>query len=321
MYQIHNIEAGVSDPSSVKTLVGNGFTVSTNPLLTTFGRADSAGNVGIWATDATGTLRLIPTTTNTSGVTTVGASSRARSAPGWASHELALGSSYTPYNNSGVTYPDGGNGAFDITTANANAYSRTALANAQLDPNTIVNDGNQCPTGWTACNGGLSEANKISVLRDSGQYDSFTLPGPWAHRPDNYIAAGQVLPVPTPMTSGPAHTISFLGAASTSDSVNGASVNATITYTDGHTQVVTVTFADWTQNVTTSPVGGDIVVAQCACRASAATGVLDGTTVFMYATPDLTLLDNGNPVPADVQIASITLGTNASVHIFSIALA
>jgi hypothetical protein len=319
--QIHNIEAGVPDPRSVRTRVATGYTVSTYPLLTTFGRADSAGNVGIWATDANGTLWLIPTMTNSSGVTTVRGTLRQRSASGWASHEVALGDSYAQYNNSGVANANGGNTPFDVTTANTYAYALQATRDAQLDPNTIVNDGaGGCPSGWTSCSGGLSNANTVAVLRDSGLYDTFTMPGPWAHRPDNYAAAGQVVPAPVPNTSGPAHTISFLGAASTSDNVNGASVNATITYTNGHTQVVTVTFANWLQDVTTSPIGGDIVVARCAYRAVAASGATDNTPAFVFATPDLTLLDNGNPLGANVQIASITLGTNSSVHLFSIAI-
>jgi hypothetical protein len=321
LFQIHNIEAGVPDPGSVRTQIASGFTAAAYPLMTTFGRADTAGNVALWVTDAAGTLKLVPTSTTSTGVTTVGGM-RPRSAPGWGTHELAVGGSYTPYNNSAVGFENTSNGIFDLTTDNGSAYAGGGLRDAHLAPGTVVNDGSGgCPTGWTTCTGGLSTGNTIFVARGGDQYDSFRLPGPWAHRSDNYVAAGQTLAVPTPNTSGPAHTISFLGAASTRDNVNGASVNATLTYTNGHTQVVPITFADWTHDVATGPIGGTIAVARTTYRITASTGAVDPTATYVFATPDLILLDNGNPPAGGVQIASVTLASNSAVHVFSIAVA
>jgi predicted alpha-1,2-mannosidase len=65
---------------------------------------------------------------------------------------------------------------------------------------------------------------------------SYLWPGTTAAQPDNDIAGGQVIP------ADGAGSISFLGSAS-----NGPSTGtAKVTYTDGTTQDVSVTFSDWT---------------------------------------------------------------------------
>lgn len=55
-------------------------------------------------------------------------------------------------------------------------------------------------------------------------------------------------------------------------------------------------------------------------RTVAATGADDPTTTYLFATPEITLLDGGAPLAADVQIASVKLGTNAAVHVFAMAV-
>jgi hypothetical protein len=320
VYLMHDVVGGTGDPAASATAVATGVTTAAYPLLTSPGLADNNGNLPLWATDANGRLVLIPTTTSSAGVTSVFAPTPISQA-GWAGHEIALGSSYPTYDNRGIAAAGTPNGAFDTTTANAFAYSADALATATVDPDAIVNDGSGgCPTGWTSCVAGLGSTTAVALPNDLGGFDTFALPAPWANRRDNYTAAGQVLPVPVPETSGPAHTIRFLGAAATTDVANGASVNATVTYTDGHTQTVTVTLANWTQDLGTAPVAGDTTVATMDHRAVAATGAADPTTNYLFATAGIILRDNGAALPADVQIASVRLGTNAAVHIFGIAV-
>jgi hypothetical protein len=320
VYQLHDIEAGIPDPSGSAIQVGDNDTFSSYPLLTTVGQADDNGNLAMWATDADGHLVLIPTTTDTSGVTTVG-SPAVRSDDGWASHEMTLGPSYVNYNNEGVGWDDGNTDPFDTASQNAFAYSSSATGEATFnDPNTLVNDGaGGCPTGWDSCDPSLGGFNTLFVPNGAG-LDRFVLPAPWAHRNDNYIAAGQVLPVGTPDNGQAAQHISFLGAAALDDPSTGASVDVTVTYTDGNTQTITITFADWTHNLAddSDPIGGDITVATMDHRLVASTGATDDTTTYLFATPDIALRDNGGAVPDGVQIASVTLGSNDSVHIFSV---
>jgi hypothetical protein len=320
LYVLHDVAAGIPDPASAAVVIGTGFTASVYPLLTTDGRPDASGDVPLWGATANGQLAIIPTTTTNAGVTRVG-SAQAVSGKSWASHEIALGASYPLYNNSGVAATGSPNQAFDTATTNSFTYNADALGNAIVDPNDIVNDGSGgCPTGWTACVPGLGSSTSIAIPNDQGTFDTFTMPAPWAHDRDNYVAAGQLLPVPVPGTSGPAHVIRFLGAAATTDTVNGASVPATVTYTDGHTQAITITFANWTQNVSAAPVAGNTIVATMDHRTVAATGADDPTTTYLFATPQIALLDNGALLGPQVQIASVRLGTNSAVHVFAIAL-
>jgi hypothetical protein len=95
--------AGISAPDTAKISVGTGFTATAYPLLTSVGRVGSEGNLPLWATDSTGILTMIPTTTSTAGVTTVTiAGARTLSAADWGNHQIALDGAYPVYNNSGV---------------------------------------------------------------------------------------------------------------------------------------------------------------------------------------------------------------------------
>jgi hypothetical protein len=60
---LDNIEAGIANPASAAIQVATGFTVSAYPLLTTVGRADSNGDLPLWAVNSSGVLLMIPTTT------------------------------------------------------------------------------------------------------------------------------------------------------------------------------------------------------------------------------------------------------------------
>jgi hypothetical protein len=131
---------------------------------------------------------------------------------------------------------------------------------------------------------------------------SFTWPndGPgWA---DNEVAAGQRLPV-----SGSGQ-ISFLGSAT-----NGAaSGTAVVAYSDGSTQPVPVTLADWTlDNGTAVPPAGEQTIASIAYRNG---GVPDTTATYLFATPPVSLA-------AGKQVVAVTLPTavtGGTMHIFAV---
>jgi hypothetical protein len=313
LYRLSNIEAGLSDPSSAaSTLAATGYDSASVPLLTG-GPVDGSGNLPLWGTDSAGRLDVIPTTT-TGGVTTIGAA-HAVSNASWATHEQALHASYARYNNEGIAASTGGNAPFDTTDATDHfAYADTALAGATLDNGAT----SFCASSTTVdCPTGVPAGGALAVPLSNGSY-SFTLPTPWAHRPDNYVAAGQVLPAPYDANFSPAQYIAFLGAATTPDGV--ASGTATITYTDGHTQQVTITFADWRHDTDAVPVGGNTEVASTAYRYDTATGAQDDTQTYLFASAEIQLLDGGAPLPNGVQIASVTLPNSSGIHIFSAAV-
>ena len=313
LYRLSNLEAGVSDPGTAAvTLASTGYDSASVPLLTG-GPVDGSGNLPLWGTDASGRLDVIPTTTG-NGVTTIG-TAHAVSDAGWAAHEQALQSSYAWYNNVGIADSGGGNPPFDTTDATDHfAYADTALAGATLDNGTV----GFCPSTSTVdCPVGVPAGGTLAVPLSNGFYN-FTLPTPWAHRPDNYVAAGQVLPAPYDPNFAPAQYITFLGCATTPGDV--ATGTATVTYTDGHTQQIAITFGDWRHDTDAAPAGGDTKVASTAYRYDTATGAQDDTPTYLFASAETQLLDGGAPLPGGVQIASVTLSSGSGVHIFSAAV-
>jgi hypothetical protein len=316
---IHNIEAGIPDPANAgTTLATSGYDRTSYPLLASVGRADTNGNLPLWTVDSTGALAVVPTTTTTAGTTTLAATGTALSSTNWRSHEQALQNSYQPYNNMGISN-DGNSeeSSFDNGTT-PHSYSVSALANATLSSNVT----SAClPIRTTPCPPGIINEGTVTVPQASGSSYTYTLPFPWAHRLDNYQAAGQVIPAPINLDAPPpAGHISFLGAASTAPAA-GATGTATVTYTDGHTQQITITLTDWTRGNDAFPLaGGNIVVATCAYRNNVTNGTQDAHHTYLYATAETALLDNGQPVPDGVQIASITLPVNSSIHIFGVAV-
>lgn len=85
---------------------------------------------------------------------------------------------------------------------------------------------------------------------------AFTWPASYSVIPDNYQAAGQVIPGVQITGSLTANTLAFLGTG-TNGSPSGT---ATITYTDGSTQTFTLVMTDWWAS---QPVTGDQLAAQC----------------------------------------------------------
>ncbi|GCF10929.1 hypothetical protein KDI_44930 [Dictyobacter arantiisoli] len=114
------------------------------------------------------------------------------------------------YNNVGITNDNApAIGAFDGN--NGSSYSAQALQSAGL------------------------------VANQNFGFNGYSFAWPAAGTLDNNIVAAQVLNVTPPVG---AKTVAFLGSA-----INGGtSGKATITYADGHTQVISLSFADWCNN-------------------------------------------------------------------------
>jgi hypothetical protein len=176
-----------------------------------------------------------------------------------------------PYNNIGTSddaAPAGG--SFDGSCS----YSAQALANAGVAPGaTITVNGVQ-----------------------------FLWPNATSGTQNNYLAAGQTLPVGSVAN---AQTLAFLGAAT-----NGAhSGTATITYTDGTTQTFTLAFSDWTLNGgTSSPIAGNTIAITTAYR-NTPTGREDVKTNVFYTA---VALQPGKTVQ------SVTLPSLWGLHVFAV---
>jgi putative alpha-1,2-mannosidase len=135
---------------------------------------------------------------------------------------------------------------------------------------------------------------------------NYSFPSAAAGDPDNVATGGQtvsVLPV-----SG-ATQIGFLGSAT-----NGPSTGtATIKYTDGSSQQVTLDFGDWTLNAGgSSPPSGDAVVAKTSYRDTS-----DGDS----QTVDTYLFSDSFAIPSGKTVQSVTLpdSTNqGDLHVFAI---
>ncbi|MBV9259043.1 MAG: hypothetical protein JO215_13600, partial [Ktedonobacteraceae bacterium] len=136
----------------------------------------------------------------------------------------------------------------------------------------------------------------------------FTWPDVQAGAPDNYQAAGQVIPV----TPAPNATIlAFLGS-----STNGPSAGtATITYADGSTQTFTLGFSDWTLNGGTSqPSYGNEISYEAPYRNNPrmANGKESVNTYVFYSSVNL---------EAGKTVQSVTLPTTViggQLHVFAV---
>ncbi|NHC46937.1 glycoside hydrolase family 92 protein [Motilibacter sp. K478] len=136
---------------------------------------------------------------------------------------------------------------------------------------------------------------------------SFTLPTVDPTLPDNISAGGQVIDA----TSLPATTtrLSFIASSVLGDT----RATATITYTDGTTQVVPVEVGDWTLggSATATPRFGNIGIVRTAYRNRGTDTSLAGTP-WLFATAPVTLT-------AGKQARSITLPSAPNLRVFAIA--
>jgi hypothetical protein len=187
-----------------------------------------------------------------------------------------------PYNNVGTT-SDGTPPAGASFDARGNDYSAQALAAVGITPGASVTAG-----GFT-----------------------FTWPSVTARSPDNVLATGQVIPLPT--TPG-ATTLAFLGAASDRP----LSGTATITYSDGSTTTATLDFDDWALLGSAPPAGpysDNSIVATMSYR-DTSTGAAETVPVYVFFN-SLTLDPSKTAVSVTLPTAT---GDIAGIHIFSMAI-
>ncbi|HET9170001.1 MAG TPA: endo-beta-N-acetylglucosaminidase H [Actinospica sp.] len=185
------------------------------------------------------------------------------------------GSSAVAYNNTGIG-TDGSSGAnFD---GGGYAYSAQALAAAGVTPGSRI-----------------TAAGK-----------TFTWPNVSAGTADNYQAGGQTVAV-----SGTSGSIAFLGA-----STNGPSHGtATVHFTDGTSQNVTLSFSDWTLNGGSASVQSGNTKAVTTSYRNTASGGRESVGTNVFATSPIKLT-------AGKTVAGVTLPSSANqgvLHVFAIA--
>jgi beta-glucosidase len=124
------------------------------------------------------------------------------------------------------------------------------------------------------------------------------------------VPAGQANTVTTAgqlvQLNGSGGTLSFLGTGT--NGVQSGSV--TVTYTDGTTSSGTITFADWYSNA--AVVGCTLVVTSPHWNRPAGSTLPADHPVSLYAS--------SIPLTAGKQVASISLPSNARLHVFATAV-
>ncbi|MFI5936456.1 GH92 family glycosyl hydrolase [Actinoplanes sp. NPDC051494] len=180
-----------------------------------------------------------------------------------------------------------------------------ALNNAGTTPDGQGNLGSMDLSDWSLSRNALATAGASpgADLPLAGTGTVFTWPSAEPGKPDNWIPHGQVVDVP----DAPAGTVAFLGLAT-----NGPSTGtATVRYTDGTTQPVTVTFGDWAG---AAPAGTTALVT-VAGRNNVNGTAGDGTFRVFATTP--VALDPAKIVDAVVLPDDVDKGI---MHIFDVAV-
>ena len=189
------------------------------------------------------------------------------------------------------------------------SYGGTAPAGTSYDNTGIENDGSSGASFDGSGNAYSAQALSAAGVNPGSQITSagttFTWPNVTAGTPDNYLASGQTIKM-----SG-SGSIAFLGAAT-----NGPSTGtATVTFTDGTTQSVTLAFSDWTLNGGSASVMSGNTVAVTNSYRDNSSGGKETVTTDVFATSPVTLT-------AGKTIAGVTLPSSANqglIHVFAIA--
>jgi beta-glucosidase-like glycosyl hydrolase len=207
---------------------------------------------------------------------------KAVSGPGSSSATASVAVPYSSfadaYDNAGIS--DDANTSAANLDGGGRSYSAQALANAtpSLTPGAQVN------------HDGLT----------------FTWPNAQPGTPDNVVAGGQTIAV-----SGSGSTLGFLGTADSGT----ASGNVTITYTDGSTQSVPLSFADWWAN---SAAGGSDILTSVPYINVGSGQTNQKVSVYAATVP----LESGKTVKY-VTLPDVSDGAvngQVAMHIFAVAL-
>ncbi|GGW64772.1 alpha-1,2-mannosidase [Streptomyces lucensis JCM 4490] len=179
------------------------------------------------------------------------------------------------------------------------AYDNTGVSDDTGDHDEADYDGG----GWSYSRQALAAAGLTPGGRGTVDGLAFTWPDSPAGRPDNASAAGQTIELPSP-----AQRLSFVGSA-----VNGnRRSEATVTYTDGTTATVGLSFTDWTVGGGGGTVQyGNEVVARTAYR-NVAGADKDPVATYVFATEPFA-------APAGKAIRSVRLPRDADLHVFTLA--
>ena len=135
---------------------------------------------------------------------------------------------------------------------------------------------------------------------------TFTWPDSPRGMPDNVRAAGQTLDLSWVPPS--ATKLSFVGSSTGGN----RAATAPLTYTDGTTETIDLSFSDWTLGGGSGSVQFDnFVVAQTPYRNRNGTDS-DTVKTYVFATSPFT-------IPTGKKVKSVTLPVNTGIHIFSVA--
>ncbi|GAB7110172.1 GH92 family glycosyl hydrolase [Streptomyces phaeofaciens JCM 4814] len=179
------------------------------------------------------------------------------------------------------------------------AYNNTGVSDDAGDHDEADYDGG----GWSYSRQALAAAGLTPGGRGTVERLTFTWPASPNGRPDNVSATDQTLGLPSGATK-----LSFVGSA-----VNGNQrTTATVTYSDGATDSVDLSFTDWTVGGGGGTVQyGNVVVARSAYR-NVAGADKDPVATYVFATKPFS-------APEGRTITSVKLPHQADLHVFALA--
>ncbi|MEU2717667.1 GH92 family glycosyl hydrolase [Streptomyces sp. NPDC007205] len=179
------------------------------------------------------------------------------------------------------------------------AYNSTGVSDDAGDHDEADYDGG----GWSYSRQALAAAGLTPGGQGAVEGLTFSWPTSPDGRPDNATGAGQTIELPAP-----AAQLSFIGSA-----VNGNRQDrATVTYTDGSTDTVDLSFTDWTVGGGGGTVQyGNRVVAKTAYRNVAGAGQ-DPVFAYVFATRPFT-------APGGKAVPSVRLPHDDDLHVFTLA--
>jgi hypothetical protein len=192
----------------------------------------------------------------------------------------------------------------------SNAVHNGGTAPAAFNNTGIANDGSSGPNfdndGFAYSAQALAAAGVSPGSRITASGKTFIWPNVSAGTPDNYQAGGQTVAV-----SGSSGSIAFLGAAT-----NGPSTGtATVHFSDGTSQNVTLSFSDWTLNGGSASVQSGNTVAVTTPYRNTSTGGRDTVRTDVFATSAISL-------PSGKTVTGVTLPSSTNqgtLHVFAIA--